>query len=197
MGRVWMWTLLSLFQVVQQHSPEHSRKSKDKLKGEYRAYAWHLEHRVASDWVKPCWIGYLPRLPRTLKLSPYDRRQHLQSVYWPVTATDQNEIRWTAKGRSHHHDGGGTGVFYLTHFNSLLSWLSCPVEPKRLPVQKRVLAAWGMKLTTDLHLVLQLNNGIFPSLPPCAPSLLYNRYRTFPGGRERPVLIYWEEAYIH
>ena len=45
----------------------------------------------------------------------------------------------------------------------------------------------GIKLTTDLHLVLKLrNNGIIPSLPPCVPSLMYNGYRVFPGGKERP-----------
>lgn len=76
--------------------------------------------------------------------------------------------RWTAKGRSHHHDGGGTWVLYYTHLSSLLSWLSCRVEPKRLPVQNRVLTARSMKLTTDRHLVLKLrNNGIIPPLPPC------------------------------
>jgi hypothetical protein len=35
----------------------------------------------------------------------------------------------------------------FTHLNSLLSWRSCPVAPKRLPIQNRVLAARGMKLT--------------------------------------------------
>jgi len=59
-------------------------------------------------------------------------------------------------------------VFYFTHLSYLLSWLSCRVEPKRLPVQNRVLAARSMKLTTDRHLVLQLrNNRIIPPLPPC------------------------------
>jgi hypothetical protein len=54
--------MLILFQVVEQKRLEHSRKSKDELKGEYGACACHPQHRAISDWVKPCVIVHLPRL---------------------------------------------------------------------------------------------------------------------------------------
>jgi len=74
--------------------------------------------------------------------------------------------------------------FHTFELFTFIAFMSGRAE--RLPVQNRVLAARGMKLTTDLHPVLKLrNNGIIPSLPPCAPSLLYNGHLVFPGGKER------------